>query len=125
MRDVACLIRSSFESIVAWTQTYQTDSLLEALNGLLQAAKRQARSRIGFEKMRAVLLRIAVGFDFARINPHAADPLRPPAARVQLHTGASERRHPVPPGGQERPRSTGGYKFTPLRRLERPKPRKV
>ena len=125
MRDVAWLIRSSFEGFAAWTQTYQADSLLEALNGFFQATKRQARGRIGFKRMCTVLFRIAVGLDFARINPHAAEPLHPPAARVRPRTGASECRHPVPPGGQERPRRTGGHEFTSERRLERPKPRKV
>ena len=42
--------------------------------GLFQVTKRQTRGRISFERMRTVLFRIAVKLDFARINPHAAEP---------------------------------------------------
>lgn len=82
MRDVAWLIRNYFEGIVAWTQPHQADGLLEALNGSFQVTKRQARGRISFERMSTVLFRIALRLDFTRINPYAAEPTRPPAARV-------------------------------------------
>ena len=43
MKAVAKMIRRHFDGIVAWTQTRQTNGFIEALNGLLQAAKRKAR----------------------------------------------------------------------------------
>ncbi|EKE17090.1 MAG: transposase, partial [uncultured bacterium] len=97
MRNFAWLIRNSFDGIVAWTQTHRAGGLVEALNGLFHVTKRQARGRFCFETMRVLLLRIAAGLDFARINPHAAEPTCLPAARVRPRTGASKRRHSVPP----------------------------
>lgn len=72
MKDVARMIRRHFDGIVAWTQTRQTNSLLEALNGHFQAAKRKARGYGRFGTMRAVFLLIAGKLDFQRLNPHAA-----------------------------------------------------
>lgn len=72
MKEVARLIRTHFDGIVAWTQTRQTNGFLEALNGLFQAAKRKARGYTRFATMRTVLFLIAGKLDFARINPHAA-----------------------------------------------------
>lgn len=72
MKEVARMIRSHFDGIVAWTQTRQTNGFLEALNGLFQAAKRKARGYTRFATMRTVLFLIAGKLDFARINPHAA-----------------------------------------------------
>ena len=43
INEVAQMIRSHFDGIIAWTQTRQTNGFLEALNGLFQAAKRKAR----------------------------------------------------------------------------------
>lgn len=43
MKEVAKMIRSHLDGIVAWTQTRQTNGFLEAINGLFQAAKRKAR----------------------------------------------------------------------------------
>ena len=39
MKDVAKMIRSHLEGIVAWAQTRQTNGFLEAINGLFQAAR--------------------------------------------------------------------------------------
>ena len=72
MKDVARMIRRHFDGIVAWTQTRQTNGLIEALNGLFQAAKRKARGYTRFATMRTVLFLIAGKLDFTRINPHAA-----------------------------------------------------
>ena len=72
MKDVARMIRRHFDGIVAWTQTRQTNGLLEALNGHFQAAKRKARGYGRFETMRTVFLLIAGKLDFQRLNPHAA-----------------------------------------------------
>jgi transposase len=75
MKDVAAMIRRHFEGIVAWTQTRQTNGLIEAINGLFQAAKRRARGYTRFETMKTVLFLIAGKLDFTALNPHAAHPL--------------------------------------------------
>ncbi len=72
MQDVARMIRTHFDGIVAWAQTRQTNGFIEALNGLFQAAKRKARGYTRFATMRTVLLLIAGKLDFTKINPHAA-----------------------------------------------------
>ena len=74
MKQVASMIRSHFDGIIAWTQTRQTNGFIEALNGLFQAAKRKARGYTRFATMRTVLFLIAGKLDFTRINPHAAYP---------------------------------------------------
>ena len=53
-------------------QTRQTNGILEALNGLFQAAKRKARGYKRFSTMRTVLFLIAGKLDFPKINNHAA-----------------------------------------------------
>jgi transposase len=40
MKEVAEMIRSHFEGILAWVTSRQTNGCLEAINGLFQAAKR-------------------------------------------------------------------------------------
>lgn len=72
MKEVAKMIRSHLEGIVAWTQTRQTNGFLEAINGLFQAAKRKARGYSSFSTIRAVVFLIAGKLDFSKINPHAA-----------------------------------------------------
>jgi transposase len=72
MQDVARMIRTHFDGIVAWAQTRQTNGFIEALNGLFQAAKRKARGYTRFTTMRIVLFLIAGKLDFTRINPNAA-----------------------------------------------------
>ncbi len=71
MKDVARMIRTHFDGIVAWTQTRQTTGFIEALNGLFQAAKRKARGYTRFDTMRTVLFLIAGKLDFTPFNPHA------------------------------------------------------
>lgn len=71
MKEIALMIRTHFDGILAWTQTRQTNGLLEALNGLLQAAKRRVRGYANLETMRTVLFPIAGKLNFASINPHA------------------------------------------------------
>lgn len=72
MKEVAKMIRSHLEGIVAWTQTRQTNEFLEAINGLFQAAKRKARGYSNFSTIRTVVFLIAGKLDFSKINPHAA-----------------------------------------------------
>jgi transposase len=72
MKDVARMIRTHFDGIVAWAQTRQTNGFIEALNGLFQAAKRKARGYTRFATMRTVLFLIAGKLNFTQINPHAA-----------------------------------------------------
>ncbi|MEI6738231.1 MAG: ISL3 family transposase [Pseudomonadota bacterium] len=72
MKEVARMIRSHFEGVIAWAQTRQTNGFIEAINGLFQAAKRKARGFTRFETMRTVLFLIAGKLDFSKINPHAA-----------------------------------------------------
>jgi transposase len=70
MKEVAMLVRRHFDGIVAWARTRQTNGLIEALNGLFQAAKRKARGYTRFETMRTVLFLIAGKLDFSMLNPH-------------------------------------------------------
>jgi transposase len=74
MKDVAKMIRSHFDGIVAWTQTRQTNGFIEAINGLFQAAKRKARGFVRFSTMRTVLFLIAGKLDFTKFNSHARQP---------------------------------------------------
>lgn len=72
MKEVAKMIRSHFDGIVAWAQTRQTNGFLEALNGLFQAAKRRARGYASIQTMRTVIFLIAGKLDFQKFNLHAA-----------------------------------------------------
>lgn len=74
MKDVAKMIRSHLEGIVAWAQTRQTNGFLEAINGLFQAAKRRARGFTRIATIRTVIFLIAGRLDFQAINPHAGQP---------------------------------------------------
>ncbi len=74
MKEVAKMIRSHLEGIVAWAQTRQTNGFLEAINGLFQAAKRKARGFTRIETIRTVVFLIAGNLDFHAINPHAGQP---------------------------------------------------
>jgi transposase len=74
MKDVAKMIRSHLEGIVAWAQTRQTNGFLEAINGLFQAAKRKARGFSRIATIRTVIFLIAGNLDFHAINPHAGQP---------------------------------------------------
>ena len=60
MKDVARMIRSHLQGIVAWAQTRQTNGFLEAINGLFQAAKRRARGFTRIATIRTVIFLIAV-----------------------------------------------------------------
>lgn len=71
MKEVAKMIRSHLEGIVAWTQTRQTNGFLEAINGLFQAAKRKARGYGNFSTIRTVVFLLAGKLNFSKINPHA------------------------------------------------------
>jgi transposase len=72
MKQVATLIRTHFDGIVAWTRSRQTNGFIEAINGLFQAAKRKARGYTRLQTMKTVLFLIAGKLNFAAINPHAA-----------------------------------------------------
>lgn len=72
MKEVAKMIRSHFDGIIAWAQTRQTNGFLEALNGLFQAAKRRARGYTSTHTMRTVIFLITGKLDFKRFNSHAA-----------------------------------------------------
>ena len=72
MKQVAAMIRSHFDGIVAWARSRQTSGFIEALNGLFQAAKRKARGYTRFQTMKTVLFLIAGKLNFSAINPHAA-----------------------------------------------------
>jgi transposase len=74
MKDVARMIRSHLEGIVAWAQTRQTNGFLEAINGLFQAAKRRARGFTRIATIKTVIFLIAGKLDFSMINPHAGQP---------------------------------------------------
>ena len=66
------LIRRHFEGIIAWAQTRQTNGFLEALNGLLQAARRKARGYGRLSTIRTVIFLLAGKLDFSELNPHVA-----------------------------------------------------
>jgi len=74
MKEVAKMIRSHLEGIVAWAQTRQTNGFLEAINGLFQAAKRKARGFTRIATIKTVIFLIAGNLDFHAINPHAGQP---------------------------------------------------
>ena len=74
MKEVATMIRSHIEGIVAWAQTRQTNGFLEAINGLFQASKRRARGYGRFNTIKTVIFLIAGKLDFPAINPHARQP---------------------------------------------------
>ena len=74
MKEVAAMVRRHFDGIVAWARTRQTNGLIEAVNGLFQAAKRKARGFVRFETMRTVLFLIAGKLDFSVFNPHTRQP---------------------------------------------------
>jgi transposase len=74
MKEVASLVRSHLEGIVAWAQTRQTNGFLEAINGLFQAAKRRARGYVRLSTIKTVIFLIAGKLDFKAINPHAGQP---------------------------------------------------
>jgi transposase len=72
MKQVAKMIRTHFDGVIAWAQTRQTNGFLEAINGLFQAAKRKARGYGRFQTMRMVIFLVAGNLNFSSINPHAA-----------------------------------------------------
>ena len=74
MKEVARMIRTHLEGIVAWAQTRQTNGFLEAINGLFQASKRRARGFTRLSTIRTVIFLIAGKLDFHAINPHAGQP---------------------------------------------------
>lgn len=74
MKEVAKMIRTHLEGIVAWAQTRQTNGFLEAINGLFQASKRRARGFTRLSTIRTVIFLIAGKLDFHAINPHAGQP---------------------------------------------------
>ena len=74
MKEVARMIRTHLEGIVAWAQTRQTNGFLEAINGLFQASKRRARGFTRLSTIRTVIFLIAGKIDFHAINPHAGQP---------------------------------------------------
>jgi transposase len=86
MKQVASMIRSHFDGIIAWTQTRQTNGFIEALNGLFQAAKRKARGYTRFATMRTVLFLIAGKLDF--IRPSTAARSKRVGLRASLHCNA-------------------------------------
>jgi transposase len=70
MKKVARMILSHFEGVVAWAQTRQTNGFLEAINGLFQAAKRQARGFSNFETIRIVIFLRSGKLDLKSLNKH-------------------------------------------------------
>jgi transposase len=72
MKQVAKMIRTHFDGVIAWAQTRQTNGFLEAINGLFQAAKRKARGYGRLQTMRVVIFLVAGNLNFSSINPHAA-----------------------------------------------------
>lgn len=74
MKEVAKMIRTHLEGIVAWAQTRQTNGFLEAINGLFQASKRRARGFTRLSTIKTVIFLIAGKLNFHAINPYAGQP---------------------------------------------------
>lgn len=74
MKDVAKMIHSHLDGIVAWAQTRQTNGFLEAITGLFQAAKRRAHGFTRIATIKTVIFLIAGKLVFSVINPHAGQP---------------------------------------------------
>jgi transposase len=71
MKKVAGMVRKHLDGIVAWVRSRKTNGFLEALNGLLQAAKRKARGYTRLSTARTVIFLLACKVDFRKMNPHA------------------------------------------------------
>jgi transposase len=71
MKDVAHMVRRHLDGIVAWVHTRQTNGFLEALNGLVRAAKRKARGYTRLATARTVIFLLAGKLDLQSLNPHA------------------------------------------------------
>lgn len=74
MKDVAGMVRTHLEGIVAWAQTRQTNGFLEAINGLCQGAKRRARGFTRLSTIKTVIFLIAGKLNLQALNPHAGAP---------------------------------------------------
>ena len=72
MKAVAKTVRKHLDGIAARARTRQTNGFLEALNGLIQVAKRKARGYRSFQTMRTVVFLVAGKLDFDGLNPHTA-----------------------------------------------------
>ena len=70
MKEVAEMIRTHLEGILAWVSSRQTNGFLAAINGLFQAAKRKARGYRRFRTIRTVIVMIAGKRDFSCVNPY-------------------------------------------------------
>ena len=70
MKEVAQMIRTHFEGILASVSSRQTNGFREAINGLFQTAKRKARGYGRFRTIRMVIFIIAGKLDFSRVNPY-------------------------------------------------------
>lgn len=70
MKAVARTIRKHQQGIAAWARTRETNGLLEAFNGLFQAAKRKARGYKRFDTIRIAFFLIAGKLDLRLLNPH-------------------------------------------------------
>lgn len=68
MKKVAKTIRRKWQGIVRWHLTHITNSVMEALNGLVQAAKRKARGYRTFANLRLIAFLIAGNLDLKPTN---------------------------------------------------------
>jgi hypothetical protein len=59
---------------LAWHTSRQTNGLLEAINSLLQAAKRRAWGYLHFQTIRTITFLIAGKLDFSSLNSYVAQP---------------------------------------------------
>lgn len=69
MKKVAAMIRAHWDGVVRGVRSRITNGFLEALNGLFQAAKRNARGYASFRTIRAVIFLIAGKLDYTTVNP--------------------------------------------------------
>jgi hypothetical protein len=84
--DVARMIRTHLEGIVAWARTRMTNGFLEALNGLFQAAKRKARGYRRLSTIRTIIFLIAGKLDFRTSTRMPHNPLEiQKSLRVSAH----------------------------------------
>jgi transposase len=77
MKKVVKSIRNHWEGIVAYLETRVTNAPAEAVNGLIQTAKRKSRGFRSFDCFRAMIYLIGSKLNFNHLpSPVPFDPLR-------------------------------------------------
>ena len=75
MKKVVAMIRSHWDGVLRGVRSWIANGFLEALNGLFQAAKRNALGYASFRTIRAIIFFIAGKLDYTTVNPHCFLPI--------------------------------------------------